>query len=162
MQPKATSLLLQAHSWPADWNTPSKAPLAKLFPARDTSDHSKGGISNLSDFSPTPVNSRQERNILDVREQGEPHLLQRTKSQNRVTDNFSCCAGCCIRSAIGRRAWLMFGRSYSHCSVLFSHIVVPDSFRHLIPQKLNYTVSPLTEHWNYQQLHHDSIISQDK
>lgn len=35
----------------------------------------------------------------------------------------------------------MFGRSYSHCSVLFLNIVVPDSFSHLIPQELNYTVS---------------------
>lgn len=35
------------------------------------------------------------------------------------------------------------GRPYSHCSVLFLNIVVTDApFSFLIPQELNYTVSP--------------------
>lgn len=65
-----------------------------------------------------------------------------TFSQNTMTDNFSGCLKCCIKRSIGRRDWLMFGRSYSHCSVLFLNIVVTDSFSLLIPQELNYTVSP--------------------
>jgi len=52
VEPKKTSLLLQAGRELAGWHTPSEGRLAKRFHARDTSDHSKGGVCDLSYFSP--------------------------------------------------------------------------------------------------------------
>lgn len=157
---KETPLLLQAAEPGAGTHLP-KCP--QQNPAWNRHFRSQQRRNNsLSYFSPT-WQGQKRREFFYVRQQGKPHLLQRTKKYSVKTGwltTFQHVWNAALRKNIGSRDWLMFGISYSHCSVLFLSIVVTDSFSLLIPQERNSV--HVRGHYNHQQLHHYSIIWQDK
>lgn len=75
--------------------------------------------------------SESKGSLIFCREQGN---IQSKQNDWQV---FSKCEILLKKKNIGSRNWLVFGTSYSNCSVLFLNIAVTDSFSLLILQELN-------------------------